>query len=238
MEPLRLLTFGGLALQTGDDMITGASTRRRRLALLALLAVARGRGLSRDKVHAYLWPERDTQHARHGLSQLLYFQRRYLDGGGLYLGKKTLRLNPVVISTDVGEFEDALDAGACETAVRLYTGPFLDGFFLRDAPEFERWASDTRGRLEKRCLEAMRTLAKVAAAEEDGQRALSWWRRAAELSPFDTETVLQLVETAVAMGDRAAALRHAQQHVELLRGELGLAPDPRVTGAIARLRSA
>ena len=237
MQPLRLLTFGGLALQTDDGMATGASTRRHRLALLALLAVARARGISRDKLYAYLWPESDTELARHGLSQLLYFQRRHLDAGGLYLGRKTLRLNPDVIGTDVGEFEDALDAGAWEAAVRLYTGPFLDGFFLRDAPEFERWADDQRLRLEKRCLEAIRTLARTAAADGDDQRALGWWRRAAELNPLDTETVLLLVEASVAVGDRAAAVRHAQRHAELLKSDLDLAPDPRVIRMIARLRS-
>jgi hypothetical protein len=53
-EQLRLLTFGGLNLLVGGYTTTGAATGRRRLALLALLAVARDRGLNRDKVQAYL----------------------------------------------------------------------------------------------------------------------------------------------------------------------------------------
>jgi DNA-binding SARP family transcriptional activator len=118
----------------GGHATTGSATRRRRLALLALLAVARDRGLNRDKVQAYLWPESDVERARHGLNQLVYFQRRHLDSDELFLGKKTLRLNRAMITTDVWDFEDALDAGAHEVAVRLYAGAFLDGFFLREAP--------------------------------------------------------------------------------------------------------
>lgn len=238
METLRLLTFGGLTLQVDNGTMTGASTRRHRLALLALLAVARNRGLSRDKIQAFLWPESDAAHAGHGLNQLLYFQRRHLYGGGLFLGRKTLRLNPAVITTDVWEFEDALEAGAHESAVRLYNGPFLDGFFLRGAPDFERWVEDQRTRLRRRCAEAITTLAKAAAAEGDPRRALTWWRRAAELDPFDGENVRQLVAASLAVGDRAAALGAAQQYAALLRTELGIGPDPEVMRLIDQVREA
>lgn len=236
MEALRLLTFGGLTLQVGSETTTGANTRPHRLALLALLAVARGRGVSRDKIQAYLWPESDTDHARHGLNQLLYFQRRTLDQGGLLLGRKTLRLNPAVITTDVWEFENALDAAANEAAVRLYAGPFLDGFFLSGAPAFERWVEEQRQRLEQRCLEAIAALAKDAAAAGDYRHALAWWRRAADLSPLDTETIQGLVGACLAVGDRAAARAHLHDHEDLLRAELGLAPDPGVMRLIEQLR--
>jgi len=94
VEQLRLVTFGGLNLRVSGQAMTGAVSRRHRLALLALLAVARDRGLNRDKVQAYLWPESDTERARHGLNQLVYVQPTPLDSGDLFLGKKTLRLNP------------------------------------------------------------------------------------------------------------------------------------------------
>jgi DNA-binding SARP family transcriptional activator len=237
VELVRLLTFGGLTLQTGSATMTGASTRRHRLAVLALLAVARNRGLSRDKLQAYLWPESDAEHARHGLNQLLYFQRRHLNGGGLYLGRKTLRLNPAVITSDVWEFEDALDAGAYESAIRLYAGPFLDGFFVRGVPDFEQWIEDQRRRFQQRCVEAVTTLARSAAAAGDHCRALVWWRRAAELNPFDAETVRQMVAASLAIGDRATAIGAAHQYADLLRTELGIAPDPEVMRLVDQMRS-
>lgn len=235
MESVRLLTLGGLALQTDGVTTTGVSTRRHRLALLALLAGARGRGVTRDKLQAYLWPESDAEHARHGLNQLLYFQRHRLYDGGLFLGKKTLRLNPAVLTTDWWEFEDALDAGAYETAVRLYDGPFLDGFFLRGASAFERWVEDQRRRLHRRCAEAIAALANAAAVAGNHARALAWWNRAVALNPFDAAAVRHLVSAALAVGDRAAALQAARQYADLLRTELGLDPDPAVTQLIEHL---
>lgn len=237
MDELRLLTFGGLNLQVGGQTTTGAATSRRRLALLALLAVARDRGLNRDRIQAYLWPEADTERARHGLNQLVYFQRRHLDGGELFLGMKTLRLNREAITADVWDFQDAIDAGAHESAVRAYAGPFLDGFFLRDAPGFERWVEEQRSQFAQRCAVALGALATAAAERGDGRQAVDWWRRAAELNPYDTDTVLRLAEAWVGVGDRAAAVRCAEQHAALLRTELGLQPDARVARLIEELRS-
>ena len=230
---LRLLTFGGVNLRVGDSTMTGAATGRRRLALLVLLAVARDRGLNRDKVQAYLWPESDTEQARHGLNQMVYFQRRHLDAGDVFLGKKTLRLNRAAITADVWDFEDALDAGAQEVAVRLYAGPFLDGFFVREAPGFERWVDEQRRRLAERCAQAF---GQLAAAATTKHQAAEWWRRAAELNPYHTDTVLRLANAWVAIGDRAAALRCVQQHADLLQSELGIPPDPNVVRMIEQLR--
>jgi DNA-binding SARP family transcriptional activator len=201
------------------------------------LAVARERGLNRDKIQGYLWPEADAERARHGLNQLVYFQRRHLDSEELFLGRKTLRLNRDLITSDVWEFEDAIEEGALETAVRLYTGPFLDGFFLRGAPEFERWATAQRKRLAEQCVEGLGRLATASVKRGDHRQAVEWWRRAVELNPFDTDTVLHLAEAWIAAGDRAAAVRCAQHYETVLKAELDLPPDPRVTRMVAALRS-
>jgi DNA-binding SARP family transcriptional activator len=234
---LQLTTLGGLTLGLEDGPVTGAMTQRHRLALLALLAVARQRGLSRDKIMACLWPESDATRARHALNQLLYAQRKLLAGHELFLGGKTLRLNPAVIRTDVGEFEDALDRGALEEAVGLYGGPFLDGFFLKDAPEFERWMEGQRPRLARRLSAAHVALANAAAARGDQAGSAEWWRRAAEVDPLDSQIALDVVQALAAAGNPGGALHHARQHSERLRDELGLAPDPRLIQLVERLRA-
>ena len=52
--------------------LTGAATQRRKLALLVLLASAGERGVSRERLLTYLWPESDSARARKSLAQLLY----------------------------------------------------------------------------------------------------------------------------------------------------------------------
>ena len=233
----RLKALGGLSVVAEDGLVADACTQPRRLALLALLAVARDRGVSRDKLVAYLWPERDAEHARHALNQLLHTQRKLFAPLDPCLGGKTLRLNPSVIPTDVGEFENALDGGDVEAAVELWSGPFLDGFFLNDAPEFERWAEDQRGRLFRRLSAAYVNLANDAAAQGAWDRCAQWWQRAADINPLDSQIALHAVEALAALGNRADAIRHAQLHGARLRNELGVARDARLEALVARLRT-
>ena len=143
-----LRTFGGLAIEAVNRGAAPA-TRRRPLALLALLAIAGERGLSREKVVALLWPESDEERGRNSLSQALFTLRRDTDADDLVVGAGELRLNPSVISSDVAEFERCIASGPLERAVALYEGPFLDGVFVRDAAEFERWAEGHRRRVER-----------------------------------------------------------------------------------------
>jgi len=88
--------------------------QRRRLALLALIASGRGKGVSRDKLVSYLSPESSAESARHSLHQLLYYLRQQL-GDDAFLGSDPLRLNPAIITSDVAEFEDAIERGELAT---------------------------------------------------------------------------------------------------------------------------
>src|SRR5688500_10950253 len=118
----RLQTLGGLALT--DTAGTPVPTPRLRLALLAVLAAAGPRGISREKVLGRLWSDRPERKARHALEQLLYSIRREA-AADLVRGPDPLGLNPDVVATDLWEWETAMarrDAGA---VVALYGGPFL-----------------------------------------------------------------------------------------------------------------
>ena len=61
--------------------------------------------------------------------------------------------------------ESALAEGSAERAVATYGGPFLDGFYLSDAPEFERWVERERRRLEMEAIAAAWYLADAAEAD-------------------------------------------------------------------------
>ena len=73
---LRLHTFGGLSLSSDGGDLAGAALQKRRLALLAMLAVAGPRGLTRDKILGLLWPDVEESRGRPALSQALYALRR------------------------------------------------------------------------------------------------------------------------------------------------------------------
>ncbi len=235
---LRLKTFGGLSI-TGDHGSPGsAATQRGGLALLALLAAARAHGRSRDKLLGYLWPEHDEEHGRHALAQALHALRRDLHDDQLFLGTTELRLNPERITSDLEEFETALEKNEIEQAVALYAGPFLDGFYRSGTAEFEQWVEAERARLKQQACRGLETLATAAAARDDQRASADWWRRVAALDPLNARVARALMGALAATGDRAGALQHARVHEALLRQELDAAPDSVVTEFVRRLREA
>ena len=234
---LKLATFGGLRLEGGDGSLKGAAGQRRPLALLALLAGASERGLSRDKIAAYLWPDSEEERARGSLKQTLYILRRDLGAEELVVGTTLLRLNPDVIGCDCWEFDAALARGDRAAAVGLYAGPFLDGFFVPGAPEFERWTSELRADFAHRAYAALRTLAVEAATVGHYSTAVELRRRIVAMDPLDARATLDLMTTMGAAGDAAGAIRQARIHEQLLRSQLDAPPHPEVVALANRLRS-
>jgi DNA-binding SARP family transcriptional activator/tetratricopeptide (TPR) repeat protein len=228
---LRLRTFGGLWLEAPDAPTPGP----RRLALLAVVAAAGAKGVSRERVIGLLWPDTGEEQARHALSQAIYALRRGAERD-LIAGTNQLRLDPSLTS-DVGELRTALGAGDLETGARLYSGRFLEGFYLSGAPEFERWVDEERRDLEGEVVRALERLARQA--DEEGARpdAVRWWQRLTALDPLSARYAAGLMRALAATGDRSGALGRAKLYRETVRRELDAEPDPAIEKLERSLRS-
>jgi predicted ATPase/DNA-binding SARP family transcriptional activator len=233
---LRLRTFGGLWLEGDEGPLSGAAAQRRRLVLLAVLAAAGQKGMSRDALVGLLWPEVDEARARAALSQALYALKRDTGVDDLVLGHDVLTLNSSVVSSDVANFEAAIARGESETAANLYSGQFLAGVFITEAVDFEHWLDGIRPRLSNAAEQALEHLAMDAESQHDFEAASNWWRRLLGLDALKTRAVLGLMETLVAQGDRAEALRTAERYAHRVRQELDGEPNARIMAYASSLR--
>jgi DNA-binding SARP family transcriptional activator len=234
----RLKLLGGALIESGDDSggaITGRAVQRRRIALLALL-VMRQQGLSRDKIIAYLWPDADSERGRHLLSDSVYRINQELGANTITAVADDLRLDCDALNCDVLEFQRALAAHDHARAAGVYAGPFLDGFFLSECVELERWIESERSRLGHEYQSAIESLAEVAGEAGEYARAVEWWRRAAALDPYNSRIALKLMQALAASGNRPGALQHAQIHAALVRSDFGTEPDASVSEYAERLR--
>ncbi|MEO8577727.1 MAG: BTAD domain-containing putative transcriptional regulator, partial [Gemmatimonadales bacterium] len=188
--------------------------------------------ISRDKVLAYLWPARDDEHARHSLAQLVYSMRRTLNRP-LIAGDAEFRLDHQSLTSDIDEFIGTTDP---ERISALYAGPFLDGFHLSDAPEFDHWVERERERTTGIACAALETIAKRSSAKDDHVAAIDAWRRRVAISPLDSRPAIGLMEALAASGDRTAAVRHARLYETLMRSEMEMDPDPQVSELAERLQ--
>ncbi|MBK8003304.1 MAG: winged helix-turn-helix domain-containing protein [Gemmatimonadetes bacterium] len=235
---LRLKTFGGLAIRRNGAPVEGAGAQRRRLALLALLAEAGERGVSRERLLGLLWPDSDLERGRKNLAQAVYALRRDLGADELITGTADLRLNTDHISSDLHDFRRAAAEGRLEDAVALYEGPFLDGVYLDEAPEFDRWAEQERNVLAHEYVAALEQLAKRATQAGDHRTAVGHWRKLANADPLNAQVAAGLMQALAAAGDRAAALQHYRVYEMLLRQELEIEPDPKLKALADGLRKA
>lgn len=234
----RLRLLGAPLILTSDGRpITGRAAQRHRLALLALLTLGPGQALGRERLLGYLWPESESDQARRLLNQAVYQLRKALGEEAITSTGEELRLNEALVHADVVEFERAHAAGDHATAVALYQGPFLDGFYLNDALDFERWAERERSRIAAAFARSLETLAEASEAARDVRGAALWWKRRADQDPYDSRIALRLMQALEAEGNRAGALQYATQHARLLQEEFEIAPPAEVAAFADRLRT-
>jgi len=234
---LRLSVLGGLALRGGERALGPAATQPRRLALLAVLAAAGDRGVSRDRLMLLFWPDSDVDSARNALKQAVFALRRDLGAPGLVAGTTELHLNRAQIACDAWDFEAALNAGDDARAVGLYSGPFLDGVHIDDTPDLDQWADAERSKLARLRTDALNRLASFAERAGDHVNAARWWRLFVEQEPVAPHASLGLMRSLAAAGDRVGALAAFAAHENAMRRELDLPADPGVRDLAAQIRT-
>ena len=184
--------------------------------MLAYLAVSQE--ATRGRLVGTFWPERTEARARHALSQVLHKLRRDLGGCWLEADQEVLRMADGV-DVDATVFEQAVQQQDFETALGLYRGPFLDGWGLRGARDFEIWIDGQRSRFARMHASASRELVRERerAGDLDGSVAamLRWW----ESHPFDEEAHAETVHLLLRSGRRAEAVRLHRDFLARLAAE-------------------
>jgi len=64
-------------------------------------------------------------------------------------GDEELGVRPGSLWCDAAAFQAAVEAGQLQDALDLYRNDLLPGFFVAEAPEFERWVELERERLRR-----------------------------------------------------------------------------------------
>jgi serine/threonine-protein kinase len=229
--------LGALALLSDGDAQSGVRVPRRQLAQLAVLAAAGPAGVTRDRLFALFWPDKDAEHASHALDQSLYATRRVVSTEAIVANSASVRLDTKVLPSDVAAFSLALERGDLDGAVAAYGGPFLDAVYLPDAPEFERWVESSRRQFSHAFVQALRRLAAAASARGDYASAVAHLRRAASADPLSGTVAHALMLALAAAGDRSTAIEVGRSHAGLVQNELEAVADTSVRDLMEKLRA-
>jgi len=225
---LKLRTLGAVSLVgSGGREVRAVLTQPKRVALLTYLAVATPGGFHRrDTLLGLFWPEQDQRHARASLRKATHVLRRALGADVIVArGDEELAVAPELLWCDAAAFEQAVSRSRAKEALQLYAGDLLEGFFLAEAPEFERWLERERAWLRACAAEQAWQLAEHALASAQAIDAARWARRAFEFTPDDESAFRDLVSLLYRIGDRAGALRAYEDFVSRLEREFGTRPS-------------
>lgn len=232
----RVALLGPVSLTGPKGVSLRRASQQRRIALLALVASSPGETISRDRLLGFLWPDRDEPTARHLLADSIYVLRKTLGERAIVASGETLRLSTELVWTDVVEFRRAIAEERWTDVLQLYRGDFLDGFYVRNAPDFDQWALAERDRLRAMAARAASTLADRLQKVGRPTEATAAAERALELAPGDETSFRSLVRLLIATDNRTRAQSVAQTFIEYLAAELGVAPSAETTRLLREFR--
>lgn len=235
---IQLETFGAVDLRREGESVRAVLAQPRRLLLIAFLATARPRGFhSRDRLLGLFWPHSEPERARNSLRQALHHLRRALgDEAFLSRGDHEIAVNPTVLRCDAVAFDEALEAGDREAAVRLYRGEFLPGLFLDGAADLERHLEDERARYRRAAVRALWEMVEAEQARGDLGAAVIHAREALNLDPYDEAGLRRTLELMERTGDCSAGIRLYEDFARRLREDLELEPGVETHRLADRLR--
>lgn len=181
--PFRLTTLGRLALADaagGED--PSLATRRRKLAVLVVLAVSR-KPITRDALTELFWGDQAEERARHSLSDTLSHLRRVLGPDSIAARRADIALaKETPLTVDIAELHAAAQAQQWGAVTALYAGPFLDGVHVPDSPRFDQWVTTQRATVERlfetACRHECARLAEAGAWQDCAALASRWLDRA------------------------------------------------------------
>lgn len=237
---LSLSYLGGIQIPRSASFISNKVP-----ALLAYLAVTR-RAHSRDKLAALLWGEMSDADAKNNLRQALANLRKYF-GDELTVTRDSIQFTGDAFVDSI-EFDSALRSASSLDAqpasviltdsLRLYSGDFLEGFHVRDAPDFEDWMLTERARLRELALQALHRLAEIQLSRADYPAALEATSRLLAFDLWREEAHRQRMFALARAGQRSAALAQYQTCRRILEKELGVEPSSETTALYEQIRDA
>jgi predicted ATPase/DNA-binding SARP family transcriptional activator len=239
MSELNLFLFGPPRFEKDGQRIEIGL--RKSISLLVYLVITK-QPHTREMLAGLFWPEEGQSIALGNLRRALYRITHTCNEELLIATRHTVELNnQVPIWTDVGQFQEHLAICSAvnnsiddvddpsiqrlQQAVDLYTGDFMSGFSLPDAPAFDEWQFFQSENLKKLLGSALEQLTNTTAAHGQLENAISYARRRLALDPLEERSHRRLIELYARSEQMGAALRQYEECRRLLNSELGLEPE-------------
>ena len=178
--------------------------------------------VSREELAGLLWPDETDETARRNLRNAIYQAKKALGTNIILSPKKSLLMlnENLDLTLDIDQFLQAPQEN-----LHLYTGEFLQGFFLKGAETYEYWIVKMRNYYkEKFFSECYQKVADDLDARRYDQ-VETHIRYLMELDEYDERAFRLLLRFYQETGRNGKVIESYYEFAKLLRRELGVAPD-------------
>src|SRR6266516_4485456 len=194
------------------------------------------RSRTREHLVGLLWSDRDERQARHSLSEALRVLRRALGDERLVADVDQVRLAPDAVTLDCDRFAELCQRSEWTSAAGLVDGEFLEGLAIPEASDFENWLAAERALWRAQALDALVQGVAADLARGDAGSAARVGLRAVALDRTSEPAARAAMRALSLAGDRAAALRVADELARALHDMLGAEVSEETARLVARVR--
>jgi DNA-binding SARP family transcriptional activator/TolB-like protein len=225
---LRVLGTFALDANVGRRIALSIRSRKAR-ALLAYLAMKPDYRARREELATLFWGDNPDALARQSLRQCLISLRQDLCLASqiLVVDRETIGVRAEFLCVDARSFISLARSAGPEQltkAAELWQGAFLPDLVL-DIEEFDLWHRHEADRLSAVAAEVFEVLCRRADANGDGERAIAAAERLVALDPTREDRQRTALKLFARYKGREAAVSRAKLLTDMLRSELGVAPE-------------
>lgn len=196
---------------------------------------------SRAQLATLFWGDTPEKNARVSLSKALSDLREQVGDYVTITPQTIVFTSTLPYDLDVESFLTPTTPGEAPAALQaradLYRGELLDGFYVRDAPDFEQWLRGERERLHNHAAQLLTTLATRYQQSDQMADAMNTLRRLLRVEPWREEAHYQLMTLLAQQGETPAALRQYELCRTALADELDVEPGEAITKFYQQLRA-
>ncbi|BCL80524.1 AAA family ATPase [Ktedonobacteria bacterium brp13] len=205
--------------------------RRRSRALLYYM-VSTHTSQPRERLMTLLCGDMDEESARRAFKTMLAevrSQLRSIDPSIDWIKSDEDRLTfnplaPIWLDTEIFEKDTASLQRNSNQAIKLYRSDFLDGFFLKGAPDFDAWVQSTRDHFHNLYMMALQQMADVYEANHQLDEAITCMHMLLAADPLSEDAHARLMRLHWLVGDRTQALRQYERLGKMLAEEFSVQP--------------
>lgn len=178
--------------------------------------------VSRDEAVGLLWPDEEEKIAKKNLRNAIYQAKKSLGADIISSPKKSLLLlnETLEIESDVDLF-----VHSPRQNMHLYTGDFLQGFFLKDAESYEYWIVKMRNYYKEKFSKECYLKIEEDIQNKNYDEVENHIQRLTDLDEYDERNFRLLMRFYQDTGRNSKVIETYYDLSKLLRRELGIDPD-------------